>query len=78
MQAIRTIYLGPTNFRGSRVKAICEAKSRVYEWDDALNPEENHVYAAEKLAQELGWWDSRVWASGCLKDGSYCHVQTER
>lgn len=36
MQAIRTKYYGPTNFRGSRIKAEAQAGSRWMEWDHAL------------------------------------------
>lgn len=77
-QAINTFFLCPTNSRGSRIKATCQAKSRVYAWDDELDVQANHEYAAEKLAQELGWWDSGTWVSGCLKDGSYAHVLLAR
>lgn len=54
-QAIVTKYLGPTNFRGSRVKAVCDAETITISWDDALNPEDNHRVAANQLANSLGW-----------------------
>jgi hypothetical protein len=72
-EAINTFYLKPTQSRCARVKAQCAKKSRIYSWDHELDAEENHLYAAEKLAQELGWWDSGTWVAGCLKDGSYAH-----
>jgi hypothetical protein len=57
-QAIVTKYLGPTNFRGSRVKATCEADSITIPWDHAANVEKNHEIAAKALCVKLGWtWD---------------------
>lgn len=54
-QAIVTKYLGPTNFRGSRVKATCDAGSITLGWDHSLNSEDNHTRAAQALADKLGW-----------------------
>lgn len=57
-QAIVTKYLGPTDHRGSRVKAIADAGSITLSWDHALNPEDNHRAAAEELARSKGWlWE---------------------
>lgn len=55
MQAITTRFLGPTNFRGSRVKATCQAGSLTVSWDHALDSEANHDVAARMLAEKLGW-----------------------
>jgi hypothetical protein len=55
MQAIRTRYQCPTNTRGSRVSAKCEAGQISIPWDDALNPEENHKAACNALRAKLGW-----------------------
>jgi hypothetical protein len=55
IQAIVTKFLGPTNFRGSRVKATASAGSVTIEWDHALNPDGNHRAAAEALCRKLGW-----------------------
>lgn len=55
MQAIVTKYLGPTNYRGSRVKATCQAGSLILPWDDALDVEANHDMAASALRTKLGW-----------------------
>jgi hypothetical protein len=55
MQAITTKYLGPSNVRGSRVKAFAEASSITLNWDHRLNAEGNHQAAAEALANKLGW-----------------------
>jgi hypothetical protein len=78
MQAIQTKYLGPTNHRGARIVAKCDATRRVYSWDYALGTSENHHAAAELLGHELGWLDSHDLASGCLHDGSYAHVLVPR
>jgi len=55
MQAIRTVYLGPTNVRGSRVKASAAAGSITMDWVDAMNSGANHQIAAWALAAKLGW-----------------------
>ena len=63
-QSILTRYLGPTNYRGTRVVAEQSAdwggrRSRIYvDWDYALGNQENHVRAGMKLARKLDW-DSR-------------------
>ncbi len=54
-QAIQTSYHGPTNHRGSRVKATCDAQTMWVPWDYSLGAEENHRAAAEQLARGLGW-----------------------
>jgi hypothetical protein len=55
MQAIQTRYIGPTNYRGSRVVAWCEAGKLIHQWDHSLNVDQNHREAARKLADKLGW-----------------------
>lgn len=59
MLAIETLYLGPTNHRGPRIKArvmeSTETRSRTIEYDDALNSEENHRAAARALIVLQGW-----------------------
>ena len=71
-QAISTRYLGPTNHKGSRVKATCEARSFTLEWNDAFNAERNHKAAALALASKLGW--RGTWYGGALKGGGYCFI----
>lgn len=68
MQAIETRYIGPTNFRGSRVKASAQAGSITIGWDDALNVDENHDAAAVALVRKLGWEPATL-ASGGLPSG---------
>lgn len=65
-QAIVTKYLGPTNFRGSRIKASAYAGSIIVDYDCALNSERNHLEAAKKLANKYGW--SGKWLAGGMPD----------
>lgn len=69
MQAIRTKYIGPTNVRGSRVKATAQAGSITLQWDDRLNADANHAAAAKALATKLGW-NYGKWIGGQLPDAS--------
>jgi hypothetical protein len=56
MQAIHTRYLGPTDKRGSRVKATTESgRSVTLPWADELSTDENHKLAARTLAQRMEW-----------------------
>ncbi len=67
MQAIRVKFLGPTNNRGSRYKATCDAGSITVSADYSLNYSANHDRAANALIEKLGWkepdykgtWNSR-------------------
>lgn len=73
MQAIVTKYFGPTNYRGSRVKATCAAKSIIIPWDDALDVDDNHKAAAQALIDSLAWRGQ--WVGGGLPDGTgNCYV----
>lgn len=74
-QAIITKYMGPTNFRGSRVKATAEAGSITIDWNDALNVGGNHLEAAKALQAKFGWTDDLT--GGSYKKG-YVFVQIER
>ncbi len=73
-QAIQTRFLGPTNSRGARVRATCEAGSVTVAWDHALHIGENHVAAAKALAAKLEWDGN--WQGGSISDG-YCFVMIE-
>ncbi len=78
-QAIVTKYMGPTDFRGARVKATCDAGTFTMSWDHELNASENHMLAATALANKFGWITSEC----SLVQGSmpqktpyaYCFVQ---
>jgi hypothetical protein len=66
-QSITTRYLGPTDKRGSRVVAECQARRIVVPWRDDLGSDENHDAAAHKLVCLLGWGGS--WYVGAKHDG---------
>lgn len=53
MQTIQTKFLGPTNTRGSRIKATCWLTSVTVSWDHSANVEENHAAAIEALVCKL-------------------------
>jgi len=55
MKAIWTKYIGPTNFRGSRVKASAEGVSVTVGYDDGLNRDDAHDRAALALCAKMGW-----------------------
>lgn len=84
LQAIQTKYLGPTNNRGSRVKATAAAGSVTVSWDYALNQCDNHRAAAKALCDKLRWTANEqigirgALESGQLADGSYVHVFADR
>lgn len=67
MQAIETKYFGPTNFKGSRIRAkfMESGKSKTIHWDYELNPRENHEKAMEALSGESGG----KWIGGGTKNG---------
>jgi hypothetical protein len=76
-QAICTKYLGPTNVRGSRIKASAAAGSVIIPFNDRLNIEQAHAEAAQALAEKYGW--SGVWYQGGSPDDcGYVFVCTDR
>ena len=76
MVAILTKWFGPTNYRGSRVKAYTETGiSITISWDHALNVEGNHKAAATALADRQGW--KGRWVGGPTKVG-YAFVNADR
>ena len=73
MQSITTKFLGPTNARGSRIKATTTSgKSVTLSWAYELNGGANHDLAAKTLAEKLGW--KGKWYSASVKDGGYVYV----
>jgi hypothetical protein len=73
MQAIVVKYLGPTNFRGSRYKAVAQAGSLTLGGDMRYGSDENARRAADALIAKLGWRYGE-WLEGTLPDGSYVYV----
>lgn len=86
-QAIVTKYNGPTDFSGSKITARCQGGSAREPWDHALNAEDNHLAAAQKLVAKMGWFPpvapgdtlpKWTWIGGALPDGkSYAWVDRE-
>lgn len=70
-QAIVTKYFGPTNSKGSRIKASCDAGSVFFSYDHSLNSDQNHDAACQKLLNKLGW--SGEWQGGGT-NGGYVYV----
>jgi hypothetical protein len=81
MQAIVTKFLGPTNSRGSRIKATASAASITVSYDHRLNPEQNHDAACRALVAKLGWnteYYGLAWSRGELPGGDgNCYVGRE-
>jgi hypothetical protein len=86
MQAIVTKYLRPTNHRGARVKATCQARSYVIPYDHALDAPDNHRVAAMNLAVLMQW--EGIWIGGgmpadsgyaflCVEGGGPFHFEVE-
>ncbi len=70
MKAIQTRYYGPTNTRGSRIKAWAEGvKSVSIPYPHELSGEDVHRAAADKLAAKYGWDNALI--GGGLPNGDY-------
>ncbi|QOR55742.1 MAG: hypothetical protein YHS30scaffold667_38 [Phage 65_10] len=60
MQAIQTKYLGPTNLKGSRIKAWCDAGSLTISYPYEAGPgEPAALVAAKALVKKLGVFDDK-------------------
>ena len=59
-QAILTKYLGPTESRGSRIKATCASGSITVGYPYGLSGQAVHRFAADALCQKLGWNSSNL------------------
>ena len=70
-QAIETRYLGPTNMKGARIKAIAWAGSIIVPYYHALTSEENHCVAQLALRQKLGWQGKYAQGGNVKGDGYY-------
>lgn len=76
MQAIVTKYFGPTNSRGSRIKAQCDAGSITIAYPSELSGMDCHAAAAKALVDKLGWNDANYGGllGGQLPNGDYAFV----
>lgn len=76
-QGINTRYLGPTNARGSRIKATARKASALGKEMSHTqqygygNTEEEHTSAAKALATKLGWVGT--WVGGGTPDENGFH-----
>lgn len=68
MQAITTKYMGPTNHRGSRIKASCPAGSVTIPFNYGSG-DGGHYEAFIALIDKLGWHDYGTWYAGDLETG---------
>lgn len=69
MQAIVTKYIGPTDTKGARIKATCDAGSITIDYPHELSGDDVHAKAAMALVRKLGWDDAmreKSWACGSL------------
>jgi len=66
MQAITTKFIPPTNFKGARYKAMCEAGTVTLDCDYSLNSEGNHARAAKALVEKMNWQTYGLWVNGGL------------
>ena len=67
-QAIETRYVGPTNYRGSRIVATTPSGHKLtHIWDYSLGIDANHHAAAKALCDKLGW--NAIKAGGSTKRG---------
>lgn len=88
MQAIQTKFLGPTDFRGARIKASCKRGSIVIPYPYELHHSETHPSAVRALLAKFASEDAKKYGtkpevhhwgkfvSGTLADGSQVHVLT--
>ncbi len=72
MKSIVTKYLGPTDRRGSRIKASdCDNNSVVVGLDHELSIEDAHAKAARALCKKMGWTGKMAWG---VVIGGYVYV----
>lgn len=79
MQTILTKYFGPTDHRGTRIRAKASYAKTTYwhDWDYSKNAEENYREAARQLLIKLNWESvAGSWVMGSLTGGDYIFVNT--
>lgn len=78
MQAIVTKYMGPTDTKGSRIKAKASGGSLYYNIDNRYTIEDNMNTAANLLVKKLNWnMNGCVLATGTLPNGDGVFVLHE-
>ena len=86
-QAITTRYLGPTNYKGARIKAECDRGSITVSYDYGLSDTGRHVAARQALVDKFCAEDlkhrgepidknpwNRAYTVGVTKSGEHVHV----
>jgi hypothetical protein len=70
MQAIVTKYIGPSDTKGARIKATCDAGSITIGYPHELSGEAVHAAAAMALVRKLGWATDfyKDWVAGGLPE----------
>ena len=71
MQAIRTKYLGPTDTRGSRIRASCDAGSITIPYPHELSGQAVHRAAVDALLIKLDWASDQMHQDGPMLGGSF-------
>lgn len=62
-QAIETKYIGPSNTKGSRIKASCQRGSITISYNDGLSSENAHIEAIEALCRKFAIEDQKEYGS---------------
>jgi hypothetical protein len=75
-QAIETKYLGATNTKNGRIKAMAWAGSVTLPYDHELSVEKNHKKAAFALLLKLRW-NGKYAQGGNIKGDGYYFVNVE-
>ena len=73
MVAITSKYHGPTNTRGSCVRATANGHMVTVPWASELDSEANHREACKRLCDKLGW-DADRFFGGAMDDGRWAWV----
>lgn len=78
MQAVFTKFLGPTTYRGARIRVTTGGGiTKIIPCDDRKGHLENHRLAVLKVLKELDW--TGKWVAGDLKTGfAYVRVPERR
>lgn len=70
MIAIETKYLGPTDYRGSRIKAYTtNGQQLTIPYPHEFSGAECHAVAARALARKMDWTNAGDLVSGATRDG---------
>lgn len=77
MQAITTKFIGPTNFRGSRISAKFGSSRMIVAYDNSMSPHKNHEQAALAILKKQGLDDKYNLVRGSLDNG-YVFVLLEK